>query len=325
MIKRFQIILLIVLYIYIRGQNIDIREFYLNYKGTRVEYIVLSKKGEKDIKKPLLVFCQGSLAQPIIRVNDNGIMPLFPFEENILLDNFHVIIISKPGIPLKVNIINLKSDFSFPKNGNPPVEYIRNNNLNYYYKRNNFIVSKLIKNKWVDSSKIVVAGHSEGSYIALKMAKHNTLITHLIYSGGNPLGRMMSIINYDRISKNEKQSFVQEDLDFWKKIVYNKDIEDYSNENTYKYHYLLSKNFIPDLLQLKIPILVTYGTGDQNGIFNDYLQVIAIENRKLNFTFKSYFKTDHNFFPIDEDGNINHNINNWNNVVEDWVYWYKNN
>jgi hypothetical protein len=246
--------------------------------------------------------------------------PLLPFDENIITSKFHLLMISKPGIPISETVVNLQSDFSYPKTGLPPTEYIANNNLKYYYKRNNFILNKLIKNSWIDNNKIVVAGHSEGSYIALKMAYKNSKITNLIYSGGNPLGRMMSIINQDRLNPKEKENWFNEDINQWKKIVLNKDIKEINQENTSYYSFTLSSNFTKDLLSLNIPVLVTYGTKDQNAIFNDYLQVLTIEASKKNYSFITYFNCEHNFFPK-LDNKIDYETDNWTKVANDWVKW----
>lgn len=308
-------------FFYLFSQKYEIRKFETNYKKTKVCYIVLSKTGEKLKKKPIFFFCQGSLAQPLIKTENNKIYPILPFDENIILEKFHIVIVNKPGIPLEENIDNLASNYSYPKSGLPSEDYIINNNLDYYYKRNNFLIKKILCETWVNPLNIVAVGHSEGSYIALKMAKTNRKITHLIYSGGNPLGRMMSIINQDRQNPKEKESWVEEDLNNWKKIVKNKNIKETNQENTSHYTYSMSQNFTNDLLELKIPVLVTYGTKDQNGIFNDYLNVLTIKSGKNNFKFKTFFNCDHNFFPIDENFRPNYEIDNWTEVAKYWYNW----
>lgn len=301
----------------------EIRKDSILYGGTVSKYIVLSKKGEKHKRKPLFFFCQGSLARPLqILVSEDSGYPILPFNLETITNDYHLVIVNKPSLPLSEFVENLKDDFSYPKNGLPPKDYILNNHLEFYYKRNNRILKKILKENWVDSKRLVVAGHSEGSYIALKMAKHNSKISHLIYSGGNPLGRMMSMISMSRQNPNEEETWVKDDLKDWKQIVENKNIKETDRENTSFYHYSLSQNFIPDLLSLKIPVLVTYGTKDQNGIFNDYLQVVAIQQNKRNFIFKSYFNCDHNFFPL-VNGQPNHSVENWDNVAKDWVDWLK--
>lgn len=309
----------------ISAQNeAGVRKLQVKYRHTNVDYVVLSKIGDEDVKKPLFIFCQGSLARPLQITNGDSGFPLLPFNLEIILKNYHLVLINKPGIPMSEDIKNLNSDYSYPKNKLTPKEYILNNNLDYYYKRNNFILDKILKEKYVDKKKIVVAGHSEGSYVALEMAKSNKKITNLIYSGGNPLGRMMSIINENRNDINEKENDEKETLEFWNKTVENKDKKELTQENTSFYQFTLSRDFTKDLLKLKIPVLVTYGTKGQNAIFNDYLNVLTIKNHKRNFVFKTYFNCGHNFFPINKNGEINYKIDNWTKVANDWMKWLQN-
>ncbi|WP_294243157.1 prolyl oligopeptidase family serine peptidase [uncultured Chryseobacterium sp.] len=303
------------------GQQENVKKLKINYKNTVANCIILSKQGDQEKKKPLLFFCQGSMARPLKIIADDASYPLLPFDSNILLEKYHIVMVSKPGIPLEENIKNLKEDYTYPKEGLPPKEYILNNNLDYYYKRNNFVLKELYKQPWADPEKTVAAGHSEGSYIALEMAVHNKKISHLIYSGGNPLGRMMSIIHQTRQNPKEEEIWHTENLDFWRETVANKDKTAYDKENTSYYNYSLSQDFTNDLLRLKIPVLVTYGTKDQNGIFNDYLNVLTIKGGKNNFIFKSYFNCDHNFFPVDKNLKPNYDVDNWNEVAKFWSRW----
>jgi len=321
--KRKLSLFFILLYAVCFSQNTVIKEYKDAYKNTAVNYIVCSQKGEENIKKPIFFFCQGSLARPLQYTTDKGTYPIFlPFDLDIITKNYHLVVISKPAIPVKEDQKNLQESFTYPKEGLPPAEYIVNNNLDYYYSRNNFILKKLLEKPWADSKKIIAAGHSEGSYIALEMAVHNKKITHLIYSGGNPLGRMMSIINENRQSPDEEESWNKESIDFWQNIIANSNQKETSQENTSFYNYTLSQNFTQDLLKLKIPVMVTYGTKDQNGIFNDYLQVLAIQNHKKNYVFKSYFGCDHNFFPL-KDGHPDYETDNWTKVAHEWINWAK--
>ncbi|MBQ0739776.1 hypothetical protein J9332_36340, partial [Aquimarina celericrescens] len=90
-------------------------------------------------KKPLFIFIQGSLAKPLIKYDDNDIYySPFPFSEKLLMDNYHLIAINKPGVPLIENKKNLSSQGEFvdAETGLPSKEYTENNNLEYYTKRN---------------------------------------------------------------------------------------------------------------------------------------------------------------------------------------------
>ncbi|MCL2246035.1 MAG: hypothetical protein FWC10_02860 [Lentimicrobiaceae bacterium] len=129
--------------------------------------------------------------------------------------------------------------------GKYPKEYSDRNLLSYYSQRNIEIIKYLQKQKWVSSTELVVVGHSEGSSVAAKMAADCKKIAHLIYSGGNPFGRIMSIIGKDRTMESD------------------------TDRATYEFSYPMIKY----LEKLKIPVLVTYGTKDVCAPFNDFLQV----------------------------------------------------
>ena len=77
-------------------------------------------------------------------------------------------------------------------------------NTELIYVSRNIEVLKYLRNQnWVSKNKLIVAGHSEGSTIAAKMASIYPEITHLIYSSGNPMGRIMSIIAQDRSAETD--------------------------------------------------------------------------------------------------------------------------
>lgn len=69
--KTFLIILYLFLSGFVSGQNtlpevFGFRHFQTIYKGDTVDILIKSKKGEELKKKPLLLFCQGSLPIPLI-------------------------------------------------------------------------------------------------------------------------------------------------------------------------------------------------------------------------------------------------------------------
>ncbi|MEI9908220.1 MAG: hypothetical protein WDO71_00215 [Bacteroidota bacterium] len=71
-----------------RPENYGFRHLQAAYKGDKVDILVKSKKGEEQKKKPLFLFCQGSLPIPLlITYDDNGkkgIYPVFVFNPDSL-------------------------------------------------------------------------------------------------------------------------------------------------------------------------------------------------------------------------------------------------
>ncbi len=270
------------------------------------------------------MFCQGSLPQPVVKYDETGLYRTLPFDETPFLDEFHIVIIGKPFIPIISNVNKLGKNYMFLKdkeNEIPPKGYIDRNYLDYYVFRNNSILKQLFKERWVKINQLLVAGHSEGSTIAVKMASINKKITHLIYSGGNPYGRISTVLEQNRSEENDSLIRGEKVIEHWKNVVENANKIHYDGGDTYKATYSFSLPQRDNLMDLKIPVLVTYGTKDWGVSFNDLFQIEVIRERKQNITFRSYIGLEHNYFPKNKDGIINKEIYNWDKIAEDWMNW----
>ncbi len=311
------------------GQNktaIDFgfRNFVFKYKSDNVDILIKSKKGEENIPKPLFFFCQGSLPIPLILCHGKDNYGTFPFNPDSLSNKFHLVIIGKPSIPLIADIETLKPNFTFVDSlGNFPKNYINRNLLSYYVPRNIAVIKYLQKQPWVSTKQLIVAGHSEGSTIAVKMASECKKVTHLIYSGGNPFGRILSIIQQNRAYETDTDStkYAEDEISNWAEIVANRNDNGFSNGDSDKTTFEFSEPMIAYLEKLEIPIMVTYGTKDWSSPYNDFLRVDIIRQNKNNFTFKAYIGTEHNFFPLTDNNKPNYNIFNWDKVANDWLNW----
>ncbi len=271
--------------------------------------------------KPLFFWCQGSLPQPVIKYDEKGMFGTFPFDPKDFLNEFHIVIIGKPGIPIIADVKNLKQNYCVLDDSlNVIKEYSDKNYLDFYFKRNNFILKKLLLEKWVSSKILVVAGHSEGSYIAAKMASTNKKITHLIYSGGNPYGRYLNILSQSRYYDSDNTTFEN-----WKNIIKNKNNIDYNGGDTYKCTFDFSKPLADKIFNLKIPVLISYGTKDWSTPYNDLFYIESIRKQSTNITFLPYIGLEHNYFPVNEKLEPNQEIYNWENVGKDWLKWLNEN
>ncbi|SFD87793.1 BAAT / Acyl-CoA thioester hydrolase C terminal [Chitinophaga sp. CF118] len=309
------------------GQNdYGFRHLQTIYKGDTVDILVKSKKGEEQKKKPLFFFCQGSQPIPLIITYDQngrqGIYSVFPFNPDSLSNEYHLAIISKPYVPLIVNQKSLSDDLTYKDNtGQYPRKYIERNLLDYYVKRDKSVIRFLRKQNWISKDKLVIAGHSEGSAIAAKLALTSNSVTALIYSGASPMGRIMTIIERSRAKETDSTREAEADINYWEKIVADPGNMDGGDRDAYGTTYQFSIPLIRYVEKLKIPVLVTYGSKDASAPFNDYLRVETIRQKKKNFTFKAYIGTEHNFFPLKPDGTVNYDIFNWDKVAGDWRTW----
>lgn len=316
------------------GQNtleyFGYRQEVIEYGDDLVDILIKSKKGEEDITKPLFFFVQGSTPRPLIFKKDNGdLYPVtypwvFPPE---LLDKFHLVTVSKPFIPLIVHRDSLgHNDCYLPDNGHAPKEFIRRDYREYHVKRNIYVLKELLKEKWTSSNQLVLAGHSQGSSVATIMSTQFDKITHLIYSGGNPFGQIMSQLLNAREKENDSTRIAKWSFEQWQRVVDNPNETETprggdSNKNISSF----SQPILNELLTLKIPTLVTYGTRDNASPFNDYLRIEAMRLKKDNINFLDYIGTEHNFFPKDSCGNVDYKTYNWDKVIVDWLEWVKSN
>src|SRR4051794_17045036 len=97
-------------------EDYGFRHLQTIYKGDTVDILIKSKKGEELRKKPLLLFCQGSLPVPlIVKYDDNGkkgIYHVFVFNPDSLANEYHLAIINKPCIPLIADERTLNRDLT---------------------------------------------------------------------------------------------------------------------------------------------------------------------------------------------------------------------
>jgi len=294
------------------------------YKSDTVDILIKSRKGEEAFRKPLFFFCQGSLPQPLIKTDEHGAYGVFTFNPDSLSIPYHLVIVGKPYIPLIKDVKSLAPDYTYKgSNGKFPKEYSDRNLLDYYVRRNIAIIKFLQKQPWVSDRQLVLAGHSEGSIVAAKMASVSHLATQLIYSGGNPMGRILNVIEQNRAIETDSLRYAESVINYWQHVVKNKTNMESSQGDTDKATYEFSEPAMEYLEKLKIPVLVSYGTKDWCSPFNDLLRVDVIRKGKTNFRFNPYIGTEHNYFPLTKDNKPDYEIFNWDRVANDWLKWLK--
>lgn len=302
-------------------EDFGFRQLNFIYKKDNVAVIIHSKKGEENIKKPLFFFCLGSLPRPLIITADDSYYPILPFNTDKLVEKYHIVIVQNPSIPVVVEESELDTNFSYKdKNDTLLVDYNKRNYLDYFVKRNNYIIKKLSTENWIDKENIIVAGHSQGATVCAKMAYKNKRIKKIIYSNGNPYGRILNIIE-NSLYFEENQENIDSTFDYWKKVVSNKSILNFDGGDTYKTTYTFSEPVAKYLLKLKIPVLVSSGLKDWSAPYVNLLQVESIRKQKTNITFKNYIGLEHNYFNVNQDLSPNYDTFNWDSVGNDWLIW----
>ncbi|WP_152378406.1 hypothetical protein [Flavobacterium haoranii] len=186
----------------------------------------------------------------------------------------------------------------------------------------------LKKQTWVDNSKLVVAGHSQGSKVATLIALNNKKVTHLGLFAANPFGRIDQLIReyrkeaeFNQISWKEADKKIEEKYEMYKN-AFNKDsLAKSPNLLAWK---SFSRPLINDWLIIKIPTYLAYGTNDIASDLCDLVPLFYIQNSKENLTYKRYLNLEHNFFEINNDGTINYEKEHWQEVMNEFVKWTQN-
>jgi len=304
--------------------DLGYRHLPMRYQGDTVHILVLSKKGEELKRKPVFFFAQGSTPRPVVLYDADGPYPLIPIKMDSLLTRCHVVVVAKPGLPLVGDLRQLGPGGSVIdlQTGLLPTKYCQNHYLEYYVQRNNAVLGYLTRQPWVQANDITAMGHSEGSAIVARMARHPKHLRRVIYLSGSPLGRMMTQVADVRRMPSDS---LGADAIFtrWQRIVATPQERDcHGDSNRLIFSLSTPQNPLEDMLHSRLPIFVGYGTLDSPVLLNDYLRTEAIRRHKANLVFHAYHGVEHNFFGF-TNGQIDYEKGQWDRVARDFLAWMK--
>jgi pimeloyl-ACP methyl ester carboxylesterase len=315
-----------------RKNNIanDYSHFQLILKKDTIDFVIADTNF--NIKKPILLYCQGSQPVPLFfNFPYQGIIPvsLNNFDVNEMKKNYHVVVISMPKTPVIVGADHLNKSYNYvldttQENSYSP-DFSKADYLDNYVVRANYVIQFLCKQKWVDLNQLVIAGHSQGSHVALEIAHTNKKVTHLGLFGFNPLGRIDQYIRVSRKQAESKEISWQQ-ADSIQREVVNEYASYYKNDLSVDGSFVkswvsFSKSQLNKLKVLKIPVYIAYGSNDINGDFCDLLPLYFIEEGKINYQVIRYPNLEHNFFPINENGQPDYQNGKWHIVMNEFIKW----
>ena len=314
-------------------KGIDARHFQLKNKKDTIEFILIS--GNTNAIKPVLIFCQGSKPMPLITILSNGkkfITSLTNFDYKKISEKYHLILISSPNTPLEINETLLSKDYCFitdtSKQQSYSYMYLKNNYADNYIRRTKDVINYLYTQKWVSSNKIILLGHSQGSKVVIGASLNNPKVYKVGYASGNPLGRIDQLVREQRklinegiLTQEEGQNQIESIYDMWRQIneLPNAITTEFGDPN--KAWTTFSMPIIDDLLKIKQPLYVVYGTSDISSSFCDLLPIYFIREHKNNLTLKPYPGLEHNFFEMDKDGKPIYTKGHWEEVMNNFIKW----
>lgn len=319
-----------------KGQLIENKaiKFSIEHKKDSVEFIVVDTILSK--KKPIFLWCQGSLPVPLFCEIENygnyffgGGVSNFNYKE--ISAKYHLVIISMPKTPVVAKKEHLNAGFQYIPNPEEPhkflKEYVDADYLDNYVNRANAVLKFLKKQKWVNNEQLIIAGHSQGTKVATKIAKKNKDVTHLGLFAANPFGRIDQYIREARldaqlgkISWEKADSLTKDNYEFYKQV---NNMDSIRTDPSLKSWKTFSESFYNDWLSIDIPIYLSYGSEDRTSDLCDIIPLFFIEKGKDNLTIKRYAGLEHNFFEFNQNGRIDYEKGHWIEVMGEFIKWIK--
>ncbi|MEM9824847.1 MAG: hypothetical protein AAF985_27425, partial [Bacteroidota bacterium] len=184
-------------------------------------------------------------------------------------------------------------------------EYRRKYSLDWRSFSADRVIEDSFRKLRIDSSKVIVWGHSEGSQVAPAVAVENQRVTHVISMMGNSLNHLYDFILMERVSalngeklNEEAQSNIDSLYAEFEKIYNdpNSTEKEWFGETYYKWSSFTLNSPIDNMLKLDIPILYVAGGNDYHSILNmDYAKLEFLKQGKKNLTYKVFPNCDHFF------------------------------
>lgn len=308
----------------------DYTYFAIKTKVDTIDFVVADTN--LNVKKPILLFCQGSQPVPLFMDFDNNqIIPvsLNNFDVKKLNENYHTVVISMPHTPVIVHKSHLNNQYNYIEDTTNQysysLDYLLADYSENYVRRAHEVIRFLSKQKWVNTEKLVVMGHSQGARIAVDLAASNKKITHLGLFGYNPYGRIDQNIRKARknaelglISWEEADSIQKEEFEFYKMIQNPDSVSSHPSLVSWK---SFSKSTLSNLTHLQIPVYIAYGTNDIGADNCDLLPIYFLEQKKMNYSIKRYLNLEHNFFSVKPSGEVDYENGKWFEVMNAFVDW----
>lgn len=313
--------------------------FHLPDGKDTTTFIVFGSKDDLKVKKPLFLFRQGSQPTPFIHLDGGKYYLATPFHFRDYKQEYHFVMIQKPGVRLVADTTFLGEYTKALRQPNPPEKfvsptYLKNNHRDKYTAQCDQVINFLVEQPWIDRRKVVFCGGSEGFTVGADLvANHNRFVTHtILFSGRN--GRRFEYeiwsarqqVAQGELTPEQGQQQIEKLYQIWEDICHNPTAIDKRFGDTYYAWHSFSVNNLDNLLKIKTPLYIAYGTADEEMARDlDALPLEFIANGKKNLTLRAYYNHDHQFFEVKKDatGTITDRIYRGDEVARDWMEWLR--
>lgn len=288
-----------------------------------------------SVDKPTIVYLPGSLPKPLVYEFEDGYQIMVPFQyfdTKEFLKSYNLIVVAKPFTPIHAREQDLVNNLYVPDKSKPncfDLNYLRCDNLDYLGKRIDFLINGLIKQKLIDSKRIIVMGHSQGGREAPRVAALNKNVSDVVILSAGAYGRMQHIlvdvmrgVLKGETSFDEYLQWRSWQLESLKEAFENPD--DYSCEKGSNRNILsFAAHMFKDILQTRANIYYATGMHDIAALHADQLLIDCWLENKFNIVTKIYPNCEHSFIHVSEDGSLDYEVMYWDLLMGDVLAWLK--
>ena len=290
-----------------------------------------------DQPKPTLVYISSSNFFPFV-VNSEFVA--FPFNLNALGDQYNLVTLQKPGIPVGTDSLNnryinetIEEGYYLNNNEQMPETFVAANYCDQYVNQYCQVIDMLKKQPWVDKEHIYLVGHGQGAEIAPLVAQQRPEVKKVaLLSPGSLYNRFCEGIReiraeetYRILNPEEAQRKIDSLYLNFNNLLLNRNEKNalfdvFSFNSFYSFAFPSMKEKI---FNLKQKTLVVYGTHSLQDMDMDYLKLDLLMAGKANVDVFPYAGLDHNFLENtpNETGEIAANGFNWDRVLADVLIW----
>ncbi|AWM32611.1 alpha/beta hydrolase [Hymenobacter nivis] len=307
----------------------------LTQRGETTSFLVAGTPAQLCQRKPVVVLCQGSEVRPLFAVDDKG--PFFigwPQDLKPYQDRYHFVIINKPGLPLVAPVAALTAsmDYMDPVTGHVPLILREHDTPQQYAATAEAVLRYLRRQPWVDPQNTAVVGVSQGYHTAVWLAKIDRHITHAALLSSNPYSRLHQYVSDARaeqyrgtLAPARAQSQIDSLYLEYHALMLGTETaaQPWVGEHWRNWISVTKYAAIDNMLQLRIPLFVGYGTADVGSALNDMLPFEFDRRGKTNLTLHAYPGLDHHFAIPTPDKNGKPSEPEWHDddVFKDVMAW----
>jgi pimeloyl-ACP methyl ester carboxylesterase len=303
------------------------KQYTIVQNSDTIDFLRISNLSDNE-PKPTILFCLGSLPIPLISLTGKETyFSCINWDYQTNLDKYNLIVISMPHTPIEIDTKELNDQGAYTPNLDSSA-YHNDDYLANYVRRGNAVLDFLRKQTWVDTTRIIIFGHSQGSYIASHLAEQNPDIYAVGYFSGDVLGRYSSIILQERneakrgkISQEEAQANIEKRYEWWREVCRNPvdfPAKEGNSKRTWKSFTISDVDL---LTNLKMPVYIVYGTEDDGPQMCDILPIFFELKGKTNYKMRPFVGCGHNFEEITPDGKHHFDKMHWKEAMSEVISW----